>query len=186
MHRELTTPRLLLRQWSESDFEPFSALNADEEVMKYFTSPLSLQESHQMAERCQSLIAERGWGLWAAEEKNSGLFIGFIGLHIPAAALPFSPCIEVGWRLAKEHWGEGLATEGARACLQFAFDELKAPEVVSFTSIHNHRSEAVMQRLGMARDKETFFHPAIEKDHRLSEHCLYRIQSIFARHTSLV
>ncbi|MBH1964833.1 MAG: GNAT family N-acetyltransferase [Comamonadaceae bacterium] len=175
MHHELTTPRLLLRQWRESDLEPFRVMSADEEVMKYFTSPLSMQESDQMAQRCQALITERGWGFWAAQELDSKQFIGFIGLHIPIAALPFSPCIEVGWRLAQDYWGKGLATEGARACLKFAFDELKADEVVSFTSIQNRRSEAVMQRLGMARDKETFFHPAIDKDHRLSEHCLYRI-----------
>ena len=175
MHHELTTPRLLLRQWRESDLEPFRVMCADEEVMKYFTSPLSMQESDQMAQRCQALIAERGWGFWAAEEVDSKQFIGFIGLHIPIAALPFSPCIEVGWRLAPDSWGKGLATEGARACLKFAFDKLKADEVVSFTAVQNRRSEAVMKRLGMARDKETFFHPAIEKGHPLSEHCLYRI-----------
>jgi len=172
----LETERLLLRQWCVTDLPSFAQLNADPEVMRFFPARLSHAESDQMAQRCTNLIAERGWGLWAAEECASGAFIGFIGLHIPTAALPFQPCVEVGWRLARPWWGQGLATEGARAALDFAFSRLALREVVAFTAVANRRSEAVMQRLGMQRDTLTFAHPALPEGHWLREHCLYRAQ----------
>lgn len=174
---EIRTARLLLRQWRPSDLEPFAALNADPEVMRYFLAPLSREASDDVAHRCQNLIGQRGWGFWAAEEQATGEFIGFIGLHTPAAELPCSPCVEVGWRLKKSHWGMGLATEGAAAALSCAFQTLNLPEVVAFTSIQNLKSEAVMQRLGMQRDQSTFAHPSIPRGHWLSEHCLYRMSA---------
>ena len=171
----LDTPRLQLRQWRDQDLSAFAALNADPEVMRHFPAPLSCAESDAIALRCQALIAERGWGgFWAVEERGSGAFVGMIGLHEPAN-LPCSPCVEVGWRLARAHWGKGYATEGAAAALRFAFEVLELAEVVSFTSIHNTRSEAVMQRLGMRRDAATFMHPALPAGHRLAEHGLYRM-----------
>jgi RimJ/RimL family protein N-acetyltransferase len=173
----IQTSRLLLRQWRASDFASFAAINADPEVMRYFPAPLTQAESDLMATRCHDLIEERGWGFWVAEELASSQFIGFIGLHIPAATIPCSPCVEVGWRLTKTQWGKGLATEGARAAIKFGFEQLSFSEIVSFTSIQNTRSEAVMQRLGMRRDPITFAHPSIPKNHWLSEHCLYRIQN---------
>ena len=172
---EIRTARLLLRQWKPCDLAPFAALNADPEVMRYFPATLNRETSDGMAHRCRDLIEQRGWGFWAAEEQATGEFIGFIGLHTPAAELPCSPCVEVGWRLVKSHWGMGLATEGAAASLNHAFEKLNLPEVVSFTSIHNLKSEAVMRRLGMRRDKSTFAHPFIPRDHWLSTHCLYRL-----------
>lgn len=177
MKEELRTARLLLRQWRPSDLAPFATLNADTEVMRYFPATLSREASDDIAYRCKHLIEQRGWGFWAAEELATGTFIGFIGLHTPAAELPFSPCVEVGWRLLKSHWGRGLATEGAEASLSYAFQKLNLAEVVSFTSIHNLKSEAVMQRLGMKRDKATFAHPSVPREHRLSEHCLYRLSN---------
>jgi RimJ/RimL family protein N-acetyltransferase len=174
MHEPLHTPRLLLRQWTDDDLAPFAALNADPAVMRYFPAALHRAQSDAMALRCRALIAERGWGVWATQERASGRFIGFIGLHVPAAQLPCSPCVEVGWRLACGAWGRGLATEGARACLRFAFETLALHEVVAFTSVHNTRSQAVMQRLGMQRDAATFVHPALPDGHWLGEHCLYR------------
>lgn len=176
--QELRTARLLLRQWRPSDLTPFAALNADPEAMRYFPSTLNRDASDAMARRCRDLIEQRGWGFWAAEEQATGAFVGFIGLHTPAAELPCSPCVEVGWRLARSHWGKGLATEGATASLRYAFQELHLSEVVSFTSVHNHRSEAVMRRLGMRRDAATFAHPAIPREHWLSEHCLYRAAAL--------
>ena len=172
----IETARINLRPWLPNDLEPFAALNADPEVTRYFPAPLSREQSDSMAHKCQSLIAERGWGLWAAQCRESGEFLGMIGLHVPTVALPFAPCVEIGWRLAQEHWGKGYATEGAQAALEFAFNELQLEELVSFTSIHNTRSEAVMQRLGMQRQPETFSHPAVEAGHWLSEHCLYKIR----------
>lgn len=173
----LETDRLNLRQWTENDLGPFRAMGADAEVMKYFPSTFDRHASDAMAKRCQALIEERGWGFWAAEKVSTGEFIGFIGLHVPAAALPCSPCVEVGWRLAREHWGHGFATEGARACIDFAFTELALSEVVAFTSVHNLRSRAVMERIGMTQDSSTFIHPALPANHWLGKHCLYRAQS---------
>lgn len=175
--KELRTPRLLLRQWKPSDLDPFFALNADPEVMRYFPATLSREASDSMALRCQELIEQRGWGFWAAEELATGGFIGFIGLHTPAADLPCAPCVEVGWRLLRSRWGMGLATEGAAASLSYAFHTLHLPEVMSFTSVHNLKSQAVMQRLGMRRDEATFTHPSLPQDHWLSEHCLYRLSA---------
>lgn len=172
---ELETERLLLRQWQEEDFAPFAQMSQDAEVMRFFPGTLDAQKSQAMAQRCHALIAERGWGFWATQEKASGQFIGMIGLNIPMADLPFSPCVEIGWRLARPAWGKGLATEGARAALRFAFDELALPEVVAFTTLQNQPSQRVMQRLGMQQDGQTFLHPAVPAGHFLQEHCLYRL-----------
>ena len=170
----IETERLILRQWKPTDFPAFAELNSDKEVMRFFPSTLSAEESKGMAQRCSDLVAQRGWGFWAAQEKASGSFIGFIGLHVPIAELPASPCVEIGWRLGRKWWGQGLATEGAKAALEFAFNTLLLSEVVSFTSVQNSRSEAVMRRLGMQRDPATFEHPSIPPGHPLREHCLYR------------
>ncbi|WP_343034149.1 GNAT family N-acetyltransferase [Comamonas jiangduensis] len=113
-------------------------------------------------------------GGWAAENKASKEFIGWIGLHVPSAELPFAPCVEIGWRLARHAWGKGLATEGASAALDFAWHELGLSEVVAFTTLGNKRSERVMQRLGMVRDALTFEHPALPQGHPLRAHVLYR------------
>lgn len=172
--REVETDRIRLRQWREEDFAPFAALTADPEVMRYFPATLSAEESNALASRFRDLIAERGWGLWAAEEKQSGEFMGLLGLHIPTAPLPFMPCVEIGWRLARKWWGRGFATEGARGALQFGFCELDLDSIVSFTALVNHRSEAVMKRLGMQRES-TFEHPVVPVGHVLRDHCLYRL-----------
>ena len=172
---EFKTSRLHLRQWRDSDFEPFARLNADPRVMEYFPSPLDREASDALATRLESFIAERGWGSWAVEIAASGEFIGFVGLNIPRHALPFSPCVETGWRLAFDHWHKGYATEAATAVLQIGFEEVQLDQIVSFTSTHNHRSQAVMQRLGMKRDENTFQHPAVPDDNPLKEHVLYRL-----------
>ena len=171
----IQSARLLLRQWKQSDHAAFASLNADPEVMHYFPAALSRSESDTLANRCHDFIEEHGWGPWAAEERATGQFVGLIGLRTVTAIFPFAPSVEIAWRLAKTHWGAGLATEGAAAALHYAFNTLNLAEVVSFTSIHNVKSEAVMLRLGMRRDAATFAHPSLAPDHRLSEHCLYRI-----------
>lgn len=137
--------------------------------------PQSRFECDAMAYKCETLIAERGWGFWAVEIKATGVFIGFVGLHIPSSALPFSPCVEIGWRLARPYWGRGYATEAARAALQVGFEHLALQEIVSFTAVRNRRSRAVMERLHMVRDEETFNHPDVPEESGLREHCLYRI-----------
>lgn len=172
---EPETERLQLRQWRPEDRAPFATLNADAQVMEFFPSTLDKATSDAMADRCQSLIAERGWGLWAVELKATGQFIGFVGLNIPAYELPFSPCVEIGWRLAKDFWGKGYATEAAKCALQVGFEQLELPEIVAFTTITNRRSRAVMERLGMELSPDYFDHPALAKDHPLLQHCLYRL-----------
>jgi RimJ/RimL family protein N-acetyltransferase len=133
-------------------------------------------ESDAMAERCAALIASRGWGLWALETRRDAHFIGFVGLHEPTVPLPFSPCIEISWRLVRSAWGNGYATEAARAALATGFDELGLDEIVAFTAVGNQRSRAVMQRLGMREDSLTFSHPSVPDDSPLRVHCLYRLQ----------
>jgi RimJ/RimL family protein N-acetyltransferase len=172
---EIDTERLRLRQWCAFDREPFAALNADPRVMKYFPALLDRATSDAMADRCQALIDDRGWGLWAVEAKDSRAFIGFVGLHIPTASLPFNPCVEIGWRLAHSHWGKGLASEAARAALRVGFEQLSVTEIVSFTALGNLRSRAVMERLGMRATAETFEHPSIPVGSPLRAHCLYRM-----------
>jgi ribosomal-protein-alanine N-acetyltransferase len=173
---ELRTARLLLRQWRRDDLKPFAALNADPEVMRYFPAPLSRRESDGLARTAHALIEARGWGLWAVEVVETRLFIGFIGLAEPRFEADFSPAVEVGWRLHRCQWGRGYATEGARAALAYAFDELSLKEVVSFTSAVNLRSRRVMERLGMIHDpRDDFDHPLVD-DPVLRPHVLYRIR----------
>lgn len=172
---EYDTDRLRLRQWCAADREPFAALNADPKVMEFYPAPLSRAESDAMASRCQALIAERGWGFWAVETKTAHEFIGFVGLHIPASELPFSPCVEVGWRLAAKYWGKGFATEAGRGALCMGFERLGLPEIVSFTSVQNLRSRAVMERLGMRETATTFEHPNVPAGSMLRKHCFYRL-----------
>lgn len=122
------------------------------------------------------LIDERGWGFWPVEERASGRFIGFVGLHVPSDELPFSPCVEIGWRLAKSYWGLGYATEAARAVITFGFEQLHVGELVAFTAIANLKSRAVMERLGMQFSAE-FDHPQVAMESGLRRHVLYRLRS---------
>ena len=170
----LTTPRLRLRPWRESDLAPFAAMNADPLVMEHFAAPLSREESDAYARRMMTAIEGRGWGNWALEEIGGEPFVGFAGLSVPSFEAHFTPCTEIGWRLARSAWGRGYATQAARAALAFGFGELGLAEIVSFTALANTRSIAVMERLGMRRDGE-FDHPRLPAGHRLQRHVLYRI-----------
>jgi len=172
---ELETDRLRLRQWKDSDFPIFAEMNADPIVMEYYPSTLKKQESDEVAKTFQSLILERGWGFWALERKSDEKFVGFVGLHEPQPDLPFSPCVEIGWRLAKKYWGEGYATEAAKQALKFAFEVLLLSNVYSFTSVLNLRSRAVMERLNMVNVNQNFLHPKVPDGSPLKEHVLYKI-----------
>lgn len=177
----IQTKRLILRQWREDDLEPFAELNADAQVMEYFPSTLSRQESDQMMKRMQNKIEERGWGLWAVSLAENGEFIGFIGMNdVDPVSFPahFTPAVEVGWRLAYPFWGKGYATEGALACLKYGFETLYLKEIVSFTAVQNIRSRAVMERIGMHHDpKDDFDHPKLPEGHKLRRHVLYRLEA---------
>lgn len=176
----LETPRLYLRQWRASDFAVFAQINADPEVMRYFPKVLSTELSDVIARKCQQLIADNGWGFWAVGLKHSSKptdnFIGFVGLNHTHIDLPCAPSIEIAWRLHKDYWGQGYATEAAKAAVQFAFKKLKLSEVVAFTAVINQPSQKVMQRLGMMDTLENFYHPMLNADHELAEHVLYKIK----------
>jgi len=173
----LSTPRLWLRQWRGSDLEPFAALNADPQVMEFMSGCLSSAASDALARRSEAEITQLGFGFWATQLRESGAFIGFVGLHVPTFEAPFTPCVEIGWRLARASWGNGFATEAARECLRFAFESLVLEEVVSFTVPLNRRSRAVMERLGMRHDAAgDFDHPRLPAGHPLRRHVLYRLK----------
>ena len=173
---ELSTQRLLLRRWRESDREPFAALNADPEVMRYFRAPLDRAASDAFVDRIEARFDEYDYGLWAVEVRATGSFIGFIGLSRQTFEAPFNPAVEVGWRLSREAWGHGYATEGARAALAYGFGSVGLEEIVSMTTKTNLRSQAVMQRLGMTTDPaDDFEYPLLPKDHPLRPHVLYRL-----------
>ena len=169
------TARLILRQWRDSDREPFARMNADPCVMEFFPQTLDRTQSDAIVDRISQGIAERGWGLWAVEISETQDFIGFVGLNPVLLDLPFCPCVEVGWRLAAKFWGKGYATEAARAALRIGFDTLGMEEIVSFTSLQNRRSQAVMQKLGMHWNGDEFDHPNVAEGHPLRRHCLYRL-----------
>jgi ribosomal-protein-alanine N-acetyltransferase len=178
--REIQTARLLLRRWRAGDLDAFAALNADARVMEHFPAPLSRAESDAVAARIEAHFDEHGFGLWAVEVFGGApaTMIGFAGLSRPRFELPTAagPCVEVGYRLAAEHWGHGYATEAARASLRFGFDELGLPEIVAFTVPANVRSRRVMERIGMHRDPaDDFEHPLLPPGHPLRRHVLYRV-----------
>jgi RimJ/RimL family protein N-acetyltransferase len=173
---ELRTERLLLRQWRDEDLVPFAALNADPETMRFFPAPPSREESDALAERERRQIEDEGWGLWAVEVEGGASFIGFVGLARPSFEEHFTPAVEVGWRLAREHWGCGYATEAGRAALAYGFEALGLAEIVSFTSRLNRPSWRVMERLGMSHDPaDDFDHPRVPDGHPLRPHVLYRL-----------
>lgn len=175
---ELRTERLLLRGWRDADFDPFAALNGDPETMRFFPAPLTREESDALAARARRQIETEGWGLWAVEVPGKSAFVGFVGLAIPSFEAHFTPAVEVGWRLAREHWGKGYATEAARAAVAYGFGELGLGEIVSFTSRLNEPSIRVMERIGMTRDPaEDFDHPRVPAEHPLRPHVLYRLRA---------
>jgi len=173
---ELCTERLVLRRWREADRAPFAALNADAEVMEHYPAPLTRAESDDFVDRIEEHFAREGWGLWAAEVAGTGAFAGYVGLWPATFPAPFTPAVEVGWRLARPHWGHGHATEGARAAVADGFARLDLDEIVSFTAVGNDRSQRVMQKLGMTQDPaDDFDHPNLPEGHRLRPHVLYRL-----------
>jgi ribosomal-protein-alanine N-acetyltransferase len=174
----LSSGRICLRRWRDEDREAFAAMNSDVRVMEFFRSCLSRVESDAMVARIEEHFSKHDFGLWAIEVPGVAPFIGFAGFDVARFSAHFTPCVEVGWRLAFEHWGRGYATEAARLALGYGFGTLALAEVVSFTSVTNHRSRAVMERLGMRRDPaEDFDYPALPEGHPLRRHVLYRLDS---------
>jgi RimJ/RimL family protein N-acetyltransferase len=170
----IQTNRLILREWKDKDLEAFARLNQDPKVLEFLSAPLTFEESADWIKRINQHFKEHGFGLWAAT-LTTGEFIGYIGLNVPAFAAHFTPCVEIGWRLASAFWEKGYATEGAQAVLEYGFNQLGLKEIVSFTVPANTRSIRIMEKIGMKRDLSgDFHHPKLPKDHRLSLHVLYR------------
>jgi RimJ/RimL family protein N-acetyltransferase len=174
----LQTERLLLRRWRESDRERFAVMNADPIAMEYMISPLTREQSDAFADRIETHFVEHDFGLWAVEMPSDAPFIGFVGLSIPRFDAHFMPAVEIGWRIDRDYWGRGLATEAARAALADGFGRLGLKEIVSFTVPANVRSIRVMEKLGMTRDpRDDFEHPVVPLGHPHRHHVLYRLRS---------
>jgi len=173
----IETERLILRDWRDDDAVPFAALNADPRVMEFFQARLTQVESDDLMTRISTFIRDRGYGLYAVEEKRTRAFLGFVGICPVLFEAAFTPATEIGWRLAHPSWGSGYATEGARAVVADAFERLKFRELVSFTAEWNVRSRRVMEKIGMRHDQDAdFLHPALPPEHKLARHVLYRVQ----------
>jgi len=175
---EIHTDRLILRRWTADDFAPFAAMNADPRVMEYFPACLTREESDVMAAGIEARFDELGFGLWAVEIPNVVRFAGFTGLAVPRFESHFTPCVEMGWRLAAAYWGYGYATEAARASVAFGFEHVGLKEIVAFTVPANVRSRRVMEKIGMTRNPaDDFDHPRLPDGHPLRRHVLYRVDA---------
>lgn len=174
----LTTDRLILRQWREEDKAPFAAMNADKDVMRFFPSVQTREHSDSTVDRFYTHIEDHGFGFWAAALRESDRFVGMIGLQHAPAVVPCAPAVEIGWRLDKSVWGQGLAPEGARAVLAYGFAVPALTEIVSFTAVINTPSARVMEKIGMQRDRlGDFDHPLVPEGHPVRPHILYRIKN---------
>lgn len=172
----LHTERLRLRPFTDADRAPYAAMNADPVVMAHFVSPIDRGRSDAFVDRIEQCRAERGYAPWAVERLDTGEFIGHAGLWPAEFEAPFTPAVEVGWRLPRSHWGLGFATEAAREALRVGFEELGLREIVSFTAVGNERSWRVMDRIGLRRDLAgDFDHPAVPVGHPVRPHVLYRL-----------
>lgn len=170
----IETERLYLRQWLPSDAAHYIAMNRDAEVMEFFPSILTPEQSQQHIKKFSQQINNSGYGLFALAGKEDNAFMGFTGFAHPGFEAAFTPCIEIAWRLARKYWNKGYATEAAKACLGFGFENMGWKEVYAFTSLPNTRSENVMKKIGMHKEGE-FDHPLLEQDHPLQKHVLYKI-----------
>jgi RimJ/RimL family protein N-acetyltransferase len=174
---EIETPRLRLRPWRAEHRAPFARLNADPAVMRHFPAPLSRGESDALVERIERHWRERGFGHYAAERRADGAFLGSIGLAVPAFEAHFTPCVEIGWRLAREYGNQGYATEGARAVAAHAFAALGLEELDAITVPANAASRRVMEKLGMTHDPaDDFGRPGFAPGHPFRRHVLYRLR----------
>ncbi len=172
----LRTRRLILRRWKESDLLPFARMNADERVMEFMLGKMTKEETCQSIEGIKKHFDAHGFGRWAVEIADSGKFIGFVGISIPPYTLPFSPCVEVAWRICPEEWGRGYAPEAAKEALREGFERVELEEIVSFTTLTNLKSRRVMEKLGMQHSPDqNFDHPMVPEGHSLRRHVLYRM-----------
>ena len=169
----IETARLILRPWRDEDREAFAAINGDPRVSDWLGGPISREQSDATLERIGAQIAADGFGFFAAERKADRRLVGMIGLRRQMDAPP-APCLELGWRLAPDAQGAGLATEGAQAALDWGFAHQDADEILAWTARSNVASQAVMRRIGMAPDPaRDFDHPTLALDHPLRRHVVF-------------
>ena len=174
---KLETDRLILRRWEYGDLVPFRAINGDPRVMEFYPSVNDATESDRILRAAETHFDQHGFGLFATELKSSGELLGFVGLQRIPYETHFTPAVEIGWRIAFEHWNKGYATEAARACLDDGFTRLGLAEIVAMTAVINHRSRRVMEKLGMTyNSKDDFDHPKVAEGHILRPHVLYRLK----------
>ncbi len=174
---KINTQRLLLRPWRDEDLPAFADMNQDPRVMEFFPAMLDRQQSDSVAMNIRQRMDDQGWGFWAVEIPGEVSFIGFTGLNKLSDDLPFAPGVEIGWRLSRDFWGKGYASEAAFAALEIGFRQLRLREIVAFTAEHNLRSRAVMSRIGLGYSDEKFEHPGVPPGHSLRTHVLYRIKN---------
>jgi len=178
MNKIIETDRLILRTWTDSDLQPMFAINQDPKVMEYFPGLQDLETTKNFIAKVNNHFEKHGYSLYACVRKDSNEFIGFIGLLIADFEAHFTPATEIGWRLSSKHWGQGFATEGAKAVLDYAFRELKIPEIVSFTAEGNAKSIKVMQKIGLRHNaNDDFDHPKLDDTSPLKRHVLYRLSN---------
>lgn len=174
---KLESERLILRDWRDSDRNPFARMNADPRVMEFYPSVLSRAESDAMIDRLQENIGECGFGYWALELRESGTFIGYTGIGWVRYRMHFTPAVEAGWRVAPQFWGRGLATEAAREAVRYGFEHAGLEEIVAMAGVGNVRSRRVMEKIGMTHDPaDDFDHPIFTEPHPLQRHVLYRLR----------
>jgi RimJ/RimL family protein N-acetyltransferase len=173
----LRTERLVLREWRDEDFDVWATMNVDPRVMEHFPKPLDREASDAIGVRARDSLTQRGFGILAVEIPGVTSFAGAVGLSVPRFAAHFTPCVEVGWRLAHDYWGQGYATEAARATMADGFARLGLDEIVAMTAVGNTRSRHVMEKLGMTREPEDDFdHPMVPDGNPAKRHVLYRIR----------
>ncbi|MGD9738727.1 MAG: GNAT family N-acetyltransferase [Bauldia sp.] len=174
----ILTERLILRDWRPEDRPAFAAMNADPRVMHFLRGPMSAADADSMIDRFTAEIVREGLGIFAVEEAVSGRLVGMIGLHRIRPSIPIAPAVEVAWRLAADTWGQGYASEGARACLAFGFDEIGLPEIVAYATAPHAASRRVMEKIGLRRSAaDDFDHPELPMDDPFRRHVVYRLRA---------
>ncbi len=172
----LETERLILRTWIDSDLQPMFEINQDPIVMEYFLGLQDLETTKNLITKVNNHFDQHGYSLYACVKKDSREFVGFIGLLIADFNAHFTPATEISWRLSSKHWAQGLATEGAKAVLNYAFRKLQITEIVSFTAMDNAKSIKVMQKIGLQHNADDDFdHPKLDDNSPLQRHVLYRL-----------
>lgn len=173
----LQTERLLMRQWRDTDREPFAAINADPEVMAHYPAPMTREQSDAALAKLAAGIDATGIGLWALERRDDSALLGFVGIRNVPFEAHFTPAVEVGWRLRRDTWGSGYATEAAQECVRYGFETLGLEQIIAMARPDNWPSRRVMDRLGMWHDEAGTFRYPPAGEPGSSDYVLYRLDA---------